>query len=277
MPAWKGPLDVQGGGWVRKEQCNYGWDWGPVLVTCGIWRPIKLIAYDTARIEDVYITQKHQKGRVTLNIDIGTDIFGKHSGGDITVKVSRCGQPGQSTSVVAGKHTRVSLVIDRPELWWPNGMGSQPLYDVTVNLADKAGGFLDSVTKRIGLRTLRLQRKKDRWGESFAFNVNGVTFFAKGADWIPADTFVPSITPENYRDLIESAAECNMNMLRVWGGGIYEQDMFYDLCDEMGICVWQDFMFACSAYPVFDQPWLENFLAEAGDNIKRLRHHSCIA
>jgi beta-mannosidase len=277
MPAWKGPLDVQGGGWVRKEQCNFGWDWGPVLVTCGIWRKISLIAYNTARLQDVYITQKHSKGQVTLDLDTSTDTIGHLSGASVVVKIHHGKQVYESRATLKKGHAEVSLVIDKPELWWPNGMGDQPLYDVIITLIDNNGKRLDTFKKRIGLRTLKLQRKKDKWGESFAFAVNGIPFFAKGADWIPAATFAASVASEQYRDLIKSAVDCNMNMLRVWGGGIYEQDVFYDLCDELGICVWQDFMFACSAYPVFDQPWLDNFLAEAADNIKRLRHHACIA
>ncbi|GAG18603.1 unnamed protein product, partial [marine sediment metagenome] len=172
---------------------------------------------------------------------------------------------------------RLTLPIKSPQLWWPNGMGSQPLYHVTVNLLDKDGSLLDTVVKRIGLRTLSLQRRRDRWGESFQFAVNGIPFFAKGANWIPADTFAPRLTGDDYAQLLESAAAAQMNMLRVWGGGIYEADIFYDLCDELGICIWQDFMFACATYPTFDRAFMENVRAEAEDNIRRLRHHPCIA
>ncbi len=139
------------------------------------------------------------------------------------------------------------------------------------------GGVLDSVAKRIGLRTLRLDRHKDEWGESFQFVVNGVPFFAKGANWIPVDAVLGRRTPEMYRGLIEDAAAVNMNMLRVWGGGIYEDDCFYDRCDELGICVWQDFMFACMAYPIGDKAFVRNVEAEACDNVRRLRHHPCMA
>jgi beta-mannosidase len=144
-------------------------------------------------------------------------------------------------------------------------------------LLGKDGTILDTVTKRVGLRTLRLQRKKDKWGESFQFAVNGVPFFAKGACWIPADTFAPHLKYDDYADLIKSASEVHMNMLRVWGGGFYEDDIFYDLCDEFGICVWQDFMFACATYPTFDSAFMENISAEFDNNIRRLRHHPSIA
>jgi beta-mannosidase len=277
LPAWKGPKDVQGGGWVRKEQCNYGWDWGPVLVTCGIWRAIKIVGYDTARIKDVYITQKHVKGSVTLNVSAEIEPVKTLSGGMVNVKVTLGGKVFETSGAVEKGKAQLSLTIEKPELWWPNGMGAQPLYNVDIMLADKDGMDLDIANRRIGLRTLKLVRKKDKWGESFAFAANGTTFFAKGADWIPSDTFPTAITREQYADLIQSAKDGNMNMLRVWGGGIYEPDVFYDLCDELGIAVWQDFMFACSAYPTFDPEFMQNFKIEAEDNIKRLRHHASLA
>ena len=191
------------------------------------------------------------------------------------------------------------LPIPEPQLWWPNNLGEQTLYTVEVELLgrDKSrhyggdesrhyGGdesrhygdrVLDACSKRVGLRTLRLDRHPDQWGESFQFVVNGVPFFAKGANWIPADAFVTRMTPERYRDLLQSTADANMNMLRVWGGGIYEQDDFYDLCDELGLCIWQDFMFSCATYPAFDEAFMANVRAEAEDNVRRLRHHACLA
>jgi beta-mannosidase len=278
LPAWKGPHDVQGGSWVRKEPCNFGWDWGPVLVTCGIWRPIKLIAYNTARLSDVRIDQQHLKdGSVILDITAGLDAVRKNAAATAAVTVTYAKYILKSTADFKNGKAHLSLIIKDPELWWPNGMGGQPLYNITVGLLAKDGRLLDTVTRRIGLRTLKLQQKKDKWGESFRFAVNGVPFFAKGANWIPADTFAPRLTHKDYVDLLQSAAAVNMNMLRVWGGGIYEADVFYDLCDELGICVWQDFMFACSTYPAFDPSFLENVRAEAEDNIRRLRHHPCIA
>jgi beta-mannosidase len=176
-----------------------------------------------------------------------------------------------------GKQATLSLEIENPHLWWPNGMGEQALYEVTVDLLDRDDELLDTCTKRIGLRTLELVRKKDKWGESFYFSVNGVPFFAKGANWIPADALVPRVSVDRYRRLLESAVSANMNMLRVWGGGIYEDDEFYNLCDELGICIWQDFMFACATYPTFDKRFMENVRQEAVDNIRRLRHHPCLA
>jgi beta-mannosidase len=278
LPVRKGPHDVQGGNWVRKEQCNFGWDWGPCLVTGGIWRPIRLIAYDAARITDIFIRQKHAgNGSVVLDITATADII-SGSFASAIVTISKEGKKeAEGKAIFKANKAHVSLIVKKPCLWWPNGMGAQPLYDVTVNLLSKDGRVFDTASKRIGLRTLRLKRKKDKWGESFWFAVNGVAFFAKGANWIPADTFAPRVTRHDYAGLLASAADAHMNMLRVWGGGIYEDDAFYDLCDERGICIWQDFMFACAAYPSFDKAFLENVRNEAEDNIRRLRHHPCLA
>ncbi len=278
IPLRKAPRQESGGNWVRKEQCNYGWDWGPCLVTCGIWRPIQLVGYDSVRLNDIYITQKHsKKGVVKLRVDITAETTRDFPVTTI-VTISQNKQKIVENKVVmkAGK-ARMSLGIKNPQLWWPNGLGNQPLYAVIVKLVDTHNDVVDTVTKRIGLRTVHLERKRDKWGESFRFKVNGVPFFAKGADWIPADTFAPRISSDDYADLLKSAADANMNMLRVWGGGIYEPDIFYDLCDELGLCVWQDFMFACATYPTFKQDFMDNVRAEAEDNIRRLRHHPCLA
>ncbi len=178
---------------------------------------------------------------------------------------------------ISGSEVVSALVIEEPQLWWPNGMGEQPLYDVEVTLSDADGDTLDTWTRRIGLRTLVLERKQDEWGESFHFAANGLPFFAKGANWIPADTFATRLTEDDYARLIGDAVAANMNMLRVWGGGIYEDDIFYELCDEQGICVWQDFMFACATYPAFDDEYMANVKAEAEDNVRRIRHHASLA
>jgi beta-mannosidase len=278
IPLRDPPHGVEGANWVRKEQCNYGWDWGPCLLTCGIWRPLKLVAGKVTRIKDVYIGQKHLKnGSVTL--DITAELTAKAKSGSTASVIVTLGAKEVANGDItfkAGKGN-VTLDIKQAKLWWPNDMGKQPLYNVTVNLLAKDDTLLDTVTKRIGLRTLRLQRKKDTWGESFEFVVNGMPFFAKGACWIPADTFATHLTYADYSDLIKSSAEAHMNMLRVWGGGFYETDAFYDLCDEYGICVWQDFMFACATYPTFDKSFMDNVYAEFDDNIRRLRHHPGIA
>lgn len=277
MPGWGSSHEYRHRGWIRKEPCNFGWDWGPVLVTSGIWRAIGLVAFDTARLTDAQVRQEHAPdGSVALVIAVTAETL---ENADLCahIKVAYKGGAVACARVpLAGGVAAARLNIQNPQRWWPNGMGDQPLYEVTVELRQDRR-LLDQSTRRIGLRTLRLDRHADAWGESFQFVVNGVPFFAKGANWIPADAFVTRLTRVEYARLIKSAAVANMNMLRCWGGGIYENDAFYDLCDEYGLCVWQDFMFACSAYPAFDADWMANVRVEAEQNIRRLRHHPCIA
>ncbi len=268
---------VDSGGWIRKQPSNFGWDWGPKLVTSGIWRDIELAGFNIARLENIKISQKHSGGKV--RIDVKAEIQ----------KTRRAFLQGKASlyfsgSLVTeaelqfkGKTTSVELIVQKPNLWWPNGMGKQPLYELAIDLLDKNGDLLATDEKRIGLRTLELKTQKDKKGESFAFVINGKQFFAKGANWIPADAPVSRVKPEDYRRLIEDSVKANMNMLRVWGGGIYESNLFYDLCDEYGICLWQDFMFACAAYPAFDDEFVDNVKLEARDNVRRLRHHPCLA
>ncbi|MFU8781454.1 MAG: glycoside hydrolase family 2 protein, partial [Kiritimatiellia bacterium] len=264
-------------GWVRKEACNFGWDWGPILVTAGIWRSIRLVGYSVGRIDDVEIRQQHANGSVTLATRCTLGVLGE---ANLRTKliVSLHGIiVAQSEASARGGKTRHKVDIAKPQLWWPNGMGAQPLYEVRVMLLAEDGEVLDTNVKRVGLRTLRLDRHADEWGESFQFVVNGVPFFAKGANWIPADA-LPGHRPDAvYRRLLEDSVAVNMNMIRVWGGGVYENDVFYDICDELGLCVWQDFMFACMGYPAWDKAFLASVEAEARDNVRRLRHHACIA
>ncbi len=273
LPGWNAPHEIAGRAWVRKEPCNYGWDWGPVLITCGIWRNIEFVAYDVARLTGALILQNHtEAGQVTLTVR--PEI--QSAAGEKLSTRARVVHEDLVVAEAAGDGD-LQLTIRDPHLWWPNNLGAQPLYEVIVELLDASQAVIDTSRRRIGLRTLYLDRHPDQWGESFQFVVNGVPFFAKGGNWIPADTFATAVTEEQYRKLLTSVKDANMNMLRVWGGGIYEQDIFYDLCDQYGICLWQDFMFACSTYPGFDQPFLDNVRAEARDNVRRLRHHPSIA
>lgn len=280
LPAWGVGVDkLNGGGWIRKEPCNFGWDWGPMLATCGIWRWIGLVAWSQARLDDVHVIQHHgDGGAVALDVGVTVDRPRSREAVTASVTLGRNGEAVASTTLrIRGKTGRVRLEVPKPELWWPNGMGDQPLYDVTVVLTDAEGLELDTWHRRIGLRTLRLNCQEDRWGESFEFAVNGVPFFAKGANWIPADTFAARVTDDDLDRLLTDAADAHMNMLRVWGGGIYEPDAFYDRCDELGICVWQDFIFSCGTYPAFDKEWMANVRAEVEDNVRRLRHHPSLA
>jgi beta-mannosidase len=271
LPTWAFP----GAEYVRKEPCNFGWDWGPTLITCGIWKPIGLVAFDAARLDDVAILQDHsQKGRVALTVELAA---GPATDAALSAKafVTFDSKPIASaeTTLKDGKG-KVELPIADPKLWWPAGMGAQPLYTVKVELLDKSGSVLDVTTKRIGLRTLRtIEQTKDA---PMHFVVNGVPFFAKGANWIPADQFATRVTKEALRRYVADAAAANMNCLRFWGGGYYEEDALYDACDELGICIWLDFKFACSSYPAFDGAFLASVKQEAADNIKRLRHHPSI-
>lgn len=270
-------MDFKGSGYVRKEPCNFGWDWGPKLITCGIWKDIEIIAYNTARIDDCLLKQRHGRKKVRLEIDTEIEkVSRKSTSLEVVVKYKNK-TIASNTCAFSGKRCRLSVTIENPKLWWPNGMGKQPLYDVSIRLKDAPGYCIDELVKRIGLRKLELRQKPDKHGVSFEFAANGKPFFAKGANWIPADSFANRVTRENYYDLLQSAVDANMNMLRVWGGGIYEDDVFYDICDQLGICVWQDFMFACATYPTYDKPFVESFSTEAEDNIKRLRHHPSIA
>ena len=275
LPNWNARHEITGRSWVRKEPCNYGWDWGPVLITCGIWRHISLVAFDTARLTGVQILQDHtQSGQVVLSVSPEAENL---SGAPLSAaaRVTFDGAVVAEGTGPAGQPLK--LTVHDPQLWWPNQLGGQPLYVIEVDLRSAAGQTLDRLTRRTGLRTLRLDRHPDEWGESFQFVVNGLPFFAKGSNWIPADAFATRLTPEDYRRLLQSAADANMNMLRVWGGGIYEADVFYDLCDELGLCLWHDFMFACASYPAFDEAFMRNVRAEAEDNVRRLRHHPSIA
>lgn len=276
LPGWFDMMCIEGGSWLRKELSNFGWDWGPALVTAGIWRPVEIVAFDVARLGGVHVRQQHTGDSVTLTAAVELErpdtrplnVTVRASLDDVVV--------AETTSVSTDPTAEIPLVIDQPQRWWPNGLGEQPLYTVMVELRD-GEMVLDQWVRRIGLRTLRLVRDPDEAGERFAFECNGVRFFAKGANWIPADAVLGRSTPDDIRRLIDDAADVHMNMLRVWGGGVYEDDSLYDACDERGISVWQDFMFACATYPTFDPEFFDNVRAEATDNVRRLRHHACLA
>lgn len=268
---------IPGGSHVRKAPSHFGWDWGPQLPPVGIWRPMRLEAYTTARLADVHIRQQHVEGQVTLYARIALERW-QSADLEVTFQVVSPKGVHQETSVTVGAEENVAdlrVEIAEPELWWPNGYGDQPLYEVTV-LVKQEEHEIDRETYRIGLRDLTLKQEPDAFGTSFTFVINGVPVFAKGANWIPADSFPVRISDAHLKHLIRSAAAANMNMLRVWGGGLYEDERFYELCDRYGILVWQDFIFSCSVYPA-DEAFFENVRQEAIQNIKRLRHHPSLA
>jgi beta-mannosidase len=257
---------------IRKAHCMFGWDWGAHLPDAGLFRSVKLLGIDTARIDSVYVTQKHQDGDVELGFEVAVD-FGSEENAEhaLRYEVEVTAPDG---SVLSAGDSPARLQIADPQLWWPNGYGRQDLYTVKVTLlADDK--ILDIWERRIGLRTLTMNREKDAWGEKFACQVNGVDIFAMGADYIPEDHLLGRVTPETTRTLLEKAKWANFNSIRVWGGGYYPDDWFYDICDELGLVVWQDFMFACAVYDLTPE-FEANIRAEFIDNIKRLRHHASL-
>jgi beta-mannosidase len=274
LPGWYGISSIEGAGWLRKQLSNFGWDWGPSLVTAGIWRPVSLIGWDDVLLTDVVIAQRHSDGTVALDVSVSS-AEPMPSGCLLSVEVR--GPEGElaASAVVDGGSATVD--VPDPQLWWPNGLGAQPLYRVDVAVLGADGAVVAWASRRVGLRTLRLVREADADGETFGFECNGVPFFAKGANWIPADAVVARASAQTLRSLVFDAAAANMNMLRVWGGNVYEEDAFYDACDEAGICVWQDAAFACVTFPSFDAAYVANVQAELADNIRRVRHHPSLA
>lgn len=250
---------------IRKAHCMFGWDWSPRLPDAGIWRDISIIGVDSAYIEDIHLRQKHDNGSVFVSADIRI-----HGQADIEVTIT---DPDKGI-VAVGDEAANTFEIENPQLWWPNGYGSQPLYTVSVVLKQN-DEIVDQKVKQIGLRIMTVNRSPDEWGESFAHCVNGVEIFAMGADYIPEDNILSRITPERTRKLLEQCTAINCNVIRVWGGGYYPDDYFYDLCDELGLVVWQDFMFACANYHLTED-FERNIRAEFVDNIRRIRHHASL-
>lgn len=264
---------------ARKAGYHYGWDWGPRLVTSGIWRPVYIRAWSDLRINDVFIEQKEVgAGRAVIAGHVELDADKDMNGVLVTITDEVTGRvlgEWQADLKRGTNRVTVDFVLHKPKLWWSNGLGEPFLYRFRTDII--AGGeLLDSKTERVGIRSLKVVHQPDKDGHTFYIELNGHPVFAKGANYIPSDNFLPRVTPENYKRTILDAAGVNMNMLRVWGGGIYENDVFYDLCDEYGIMIWQDFMFACSMYPA-EGALLDNIHQEAVDNVKRLRNHACIA
>lgn len=253
---------------MRKEQCQFGWDWAPRLVTAGIWRDLRLEAWSGNRLVDLRVTQ-HHAGQRGVKLEFQPQLARVDPGARVDGTVSYGGK-------VVARIDNGTAEIAQPRLWWPSGHGAQPLYEIDLKVSDAQGGLIGWWSQRIGLRTVELERKRDGWGESFQFVVNGRKIFAKGASWIPAHSFVAGLTRADYEPLVRAAAQANMNMLRVWGGGIYEHECFYDLCDELGLLVWHDFMFACTLYPG-DAAFRRSVQAEAEFQVKRLRDHACLA
>ena len=267
---------MKGNQLLRKAHSMFGWDWGPQTIDAGIFRDIYLQGYSHARIEDIRIHQQHAK-----NVSVQTSITLSESvpGQKLCVALSEDGadKPLQTKlcKTNADGVAAVDFVIENPKLWWPNDYGDQPLYIVRTTLLDEDGTSLESITRRIGLRTLTISQEKDEWGNEFAFCVNGVKIFTRGGNYIPDDCLYTRITEKKLDYILESCRRAHFNCVRVWGGGYYPSDAFYDLCDEKGLIVWQDLMYACNVYDVTDA-FAENCRQETYDNVRRLRHHASL-
>ncbi len=268
---------IAGGPHLRKAPCQFGWDWGPQLPPIGIWKDIRLEGADVARLADVHLRQEHWDGSVTIVADISLQ---RWSDADIQLLMRVISPEGEflekKLALDGQDRATFRMLIPSPKLWLPNGYGDQPLYQITIEI-HQADYVLDQKKYQLGLRTIELHQQPDQWGRSFQFVVNGIPVFAKGSNWIPADSFPTRITKDSLEWLIRSAAETHQNMLRVWGGGFYEEDSFYDLCDQYGILIWQDFIFSCSMYPLDDAHFLENVHQEVIENVRRLRHRASLA
>lgn len=263
-PGWESSDATPGFRHLRKAHCMFGWDWGPRLPDAGIWRPIFLRTWDTARLENALMLQAHHDG--VADVTIRPEIAGESAwSAEITAP------DGEVLTLPETTAAEQVITIEHPQLWWPNGLGKQPLYRVTVRLATG-----DMRVWRIGLRTMTVSREKDEWGEEFCHVVNGMKVFAMGADYIPEDNILARVTPERTRRLLEDCKAANFNAIRVWGGGYYPDNAFYDICDELGLLVWQDLMYACAFYdltPDFER----SIRVETHQNVARLRHHASLA
>ena len=288
---------IPGVPYLRKAQYSFGWDWGPKLPDIGIWKPIELIGFDNIKIDSIYISQKLHYNKtiselsdlneitdlgvmsadlsieIILNSELPTDKLNSYS-----LKVELKAPDGKtftSEKEINILTPKIEFTLEYPYLWWTQDLGNPNLYDLSVEI--RKNGIIDSFKQKVGIREIRIIQNADEWGESFFFMLNGFPIFAKGANWIPVDSFIPRGKKRGlYQSNLSNAKDANMNMIRIWGGGIYEDDLFYDICDELGILVWQDFPFACAIYP-HDDKFIENFKIEATQNIKRLRNHPSLA
>ncbi|MHA1895144.1 MAG: beta-mannosidase [Candidatus Helarchaeota archaeon] len=297
---WRSPrlvnFAIPGMEYLRKPQYSFGWDWGPKLPDIGIWKSVELIGHDEIKIESFQVLQEMvynknpsqiensndfkelrvEKANLKINIELNQDLNDNIHKIELLL-TSPDGKETVKSKVIENKLIQFKLTIERPQLWWIHELGTPNLYELRI-IAKKNEEIIEQVESKIGIREIRLVRKPDKWGETFYFTLNGIPIFAKGANWIPIDSFIPRGKRLGlYSAILNDAREANMNMIRVWGGGIYEDDEFYDICDELGILVWQDFTFACSIYPFIEEDFLNNSKMEAIQNIKRLRNHASLA
>jgi len=267
---------LEGGPHLRKAPCQFGWDWGPQLPPIGIWKDIRLEAWSEIKLEDVHLRQKHAEGKVSISAQVVATQPVANCVVHLEITSPDGSQVINAEAQLEGTSALLEVEVDHPQLWWPNGYGAQPLYNVKVSL-EKEETLLDQHEYKLGLRRIDLIQQPDEWGESFKFAVNGVTIFAKGSNWIPADSFPTRITRQKLEKLLGDTVLVHQNMLRVWGGGFYESEDFYDLCDQYGILVWQEYIFSCSMYPLGVPTFLENVHEEVVQNTRRLRHRTSLA
>ncbi|SFF12049.1 beta-mannosidase [Paenibacillus algorifonticola] len=266
--------------WLRKAAMNFGWDWGPRMVTVGIWGGVRLERRRAAKLGSVFV-QTLSAGKEEAALKVAVDTVAYHKQAQLTAEIKLFTREGEvvasaGLSVKGGREASAELAVKQPQLWWSHDLGEPYLYELEVELfAD--GEQVDSYRKPCGIRTIELQLEDEAGNPAFAFLLNGVKLFAKGSNWIPADSFIGAVKDKRYTDLIELAVDSNMNMLRIWAGGIYEKDIFYEECDRLGVLVWQDFAFANALFPDFNRNFMENVKQEAIDNVKRLRNHPSLA
>ncbi|PFP28652.1 beta-mannosidase [Bacillus sp. AFS073361] len=263
--------------WTRKAQSHYGWDWGPRLVAAGIWKEVHLEKRTYAKIDSVFAKTKsisHDKAIIEVEVDIAS--FRKDKDYVVDVTLSDGAESYSAKGKVDRKQATVALEVENPKLWWTHDLGTPYLYQLKIELlAD--GVKVDDYQEDFGIRTIEVLRKDEEGNPCFTFVLNGEKVFAKGANWIPIDSFIGAVPDSRYRHLIKMSKDANMNMLRVWGGGIYEKEVFYDECNRLGILVWQDFMFSCALYPDYNKNFMANVKEEIIHVVKRLRNHPCLA
>jgi len=290
-------MGIPGIPYLRKAQYSFGWDWGPKIPDIAIWQSVDLIGYDTVKIESIYPQQTFNYSVNPLKIKSANEIENIHVNSvsllvkiqftvadpnltlsNYTLKANLKGPKGEllfNETKIDSAEVQIKLEIKNPQLWWTNDLGKQQFYDLSVEIYGDQ--MIDYQKMRLGIRDIKLIQNPDDWGETFYFMLNGIPVFAKGANWIPIDSFIPRGKKLSlYQKNLAYAKEANMNFIRVWGGGIYEDDLFYDICDELGILIWQDFPFACAIYPIHNE-FFESVREEAIQNIKRIRHHPSLA
>lgn len=262
--------------YIRKAQYSFGWDWGPSFPTSGIWRKVYLQEWTKAKIETLtFSTISINKNNADVEVNVSIKSLDKK---ELSLKVSMSDFDSHYENCIhidSSKKQKIRFKIPNPKLWWPNGEGEQNIYLLQVKLVDNNNNVLDELKRNVGIRTIDLILK-DNEISTFKFRINNRDIYCKGVNWIPADSFLPRVTNQKYSKLLSLAKQANINMVRVWGGGIYEDDEFYKQCDELGLLVWQDFMFACGSYPENDD-FIANVIEEVNQNVLRIQHHACLA